>query len=305
MRIRNIKPEFWNSEDIAELTWPTRLIFVGLWSYVDDNGVGRDIEKIITSSLFPLEDDVHATRMQIATSLRELHTAGLIHRYRVGSRSFVEIAGWSKHQYVPRPNKSRYPHVTCADAVILTPDLQPVADDMQFAADSLRVSEGQGVRGTEENPSSDADASDQESTDPEVFSDDVEKLCEYLAEKIRANGNKVPTIGTRWKQAADRLMRIDGYTPNQIRQVIDWSQRDEFWQGNILSMNKLREKFDTLKTRMLNERGKQTLSAVAGRSTGEQRIAELQALKGQLPENVRQLRPESPAISLPELELPR
>ncbi|MHA7210812.1 hypothetical protein [Arthrobacter sp. MDT1-65] len=99
--------------------------------------------------------------------------------------------------------------------------------------------------------SSDADASDQEAPG---FSPEVESLCQHLAAHITRNGNKPGTIGTRWKQAADRLIRIDGYTPDQIRQVIDWSQADEFWQGNILSMSKLREKFDTLKTRMINER---------------------------------------------------
>ena len=40
MRIRTIKPEFWRSDDITALGWATRLLFIGLWSYVDDNGVG-------------------------------------------------------------------------------------------------------------------------------------------------------------------------------------------------------------------------------------------------------------------------
>ncbi|WP_146070939.1 hypothetical protein [Arthrobacter sp. B1805] len=124
------------------------------------------------------------------------------------------------------------------------------------------------------------DAQEDSSADAPAFSADVEELCNHLARHIKTNGNRVPTVGIRWKQAADRLIRIDGYTPDQIRQVIDWSQHDEFWQGNILSMSKLREKFDTLKTRMFNERNRQVAATVAGRSTSEQRIAELQALKG-------------------------
>lgn len=98
-------------------------------------------------------------------------------------------------------------------------------------------------------PSSDADASTRE------FSDDVIALCDLLAQRISENGNRAPkTVGARWHQAADRLMRVDGYTFEQCRQVLEWSQRDEFWQGNILSMPKFREKFDALKTRMLSER---------------------------------------------------
>ena len=30
--------------DIANLNWDARLVFIGLWSYVDDNGVGKDID---------------------------------------------------------------------------------------------------------------------------------------------------------------------------------------------------------------------------------------------------------------------
>ena len=106
--------------------------------------------------------------------------------------------------------------------------------------------------------SSDADASDPDEDDGaganEEFPEHVYALCDYLAEQIKRNGNKVGKIGTRWHQAMDRLVRIDGYTPDQVRQVIDWSQQNEFWQGNILSASKLREKFDQLKHRMFTER---------------------------------------------------
>lgn len=98
--------------------------------------------------------------------------------------------------------------------------------------------------------SSDADASD-----PEEFSDDVHEVCKHLADLIILNGNKAK-IGKGWLTAADRLMRIDKYSKAQIIWVIDWSQRNEFWQGNILSMPKLREKFDQLKTRALAENAK-------------------------------------------------
>jgi hypothetical protein len=44
-----------------------------------------------------------------------------------------------------------------------------------------------------------------------------------------------------------RLMRErGGRTPEDIRLMIDFSQTDEFWKSNILSMPKLREKFDQL-----------------------------------------------------------
>ena len=52
MRIRSIKPEFWQSEDISALSIEDRLLFIGLWSYVDDNGVGRGDMADVIADLF-------------------------------------------------------------------------------------------------------------------------------------------------------------------------------------------------------------------------------------------------------------
>jgi len=44
-----------------------------------------------------------------------------------------------------------------------------------------------------------------------------------------------------------RLMRErDGHTPEQIRWLMDWSAADSFWQRNVLSPAKLREKWQQL-----------------------------------------------------------
>lgn len=81
---------------------------------------------------------------------------------------------------------------------------------------------------------------------PSRYSADVVRLCDLLAEKVRANGHKVGTVGEKWWSACDRLMRLDGYTPEQIEWMIHWSTSNEFWAANIRSMPTLREKFSTL-----------------------------------------------------------
>jgi hypothetical protein len=118
MRIRSIKPEFWRSEDIAALAWPTRLLFVGLWSYVDDNGVGRDHAKLIKADLFALEEDPRETLATVSRGLQELSEGGQIARYDVGGKPFLYINAWEDHQRIDKPNKARYPLPTCEDAVI-------------------------------------------------------------------------------------------------------------------------------------------------------------------------------------------
>lgn len=118
MRIRSIKPEFWSSEDIAALPWDDRLIFIGLWSYVDDNAVGRDNEKLIVADLFPLEDDPRETLARVSRGLQNLFERGFIVRYTVEDRAYLAIAKFPKHQRIDKPNKARYPAPTSDNAVI-------------------------------------------------------------------------------------------------------------------------------------------------------------------------------------------
>ena len=38
-RIRTIKPEFWEDEDVGRLSPMARLLFIGSWSLADDEGL--------------------------------------------------------------------------------------------------------------------------------------------------------------------------------------------------------------------------------------------------------------------------
>lgn len=77
--------------------------------------------------------------------------------------------------------------------------------------------------------------------------DDVEEVCGHLADWVEKNGSKRPTIGKGWRDAARLMIDRDGLTVDQIRKAIDWSQNDEFWRSNILSMPTLRKQFDRLR----------------------------------------------------------
>jgi len=109
MRIRSIKPEFYRSEDIAALDWETRLLFIGLWSYVDDNGVGRDVEPLISADLFALDRDPLESLARVSRGLASLSDQGLIVRYTVEKKRFLAVTGWERHQRIDKPNAPRYP----------------------------------------------------------------------------------------------------------------------------------------------------------------------------------------------------
>lgn len=111
MRIRNVKPEFYRSDDIDRLTWEQRYFFIALFSYVDDNGVGRDRLSDICADLLAGDFSVEPTETlgRVRQTLDVLEGNGLIVRYAVDGRRFMFITGWDRHQYVKNPNKERYP----------------------------------------------------------------------------------------------------------------------------------------------------------------------------------------------------
>src|SRR5882724_7008653 len=76
--------------------------------------------------------------------------------------------------------------------------------------------------------------------------EDAERLCQHLADRIEANGSKRPNIGKRWRDSARLLIDNDGRTEENIHRAIDWSQQDDFWHRNILSMPALRKHYDRL-----------------------------------------------------------
>lgn len=81
----------------------------------------------------------------------------------------------------------------------------------------------------------------------EIHRDDVERVCAHLADRIEANGSKRPKVTARWRDSARLLLDADARTEQQIHNAIDWSQGDEFWRANVLSMPTLREKYDQLR----------------------------------------------------------
>lgn len=118
MRIRSIKPEFWRSDDIDALSIPDRLLFIGLWSYVDDSGVGIDKEAAVAADLFAgdLAREPQETSVRVHGGLKRLAERGLITRYAVNGRRYLHITKWSDHQRINRPSEARFPGPTSKNA---------------------------------------------------------------------------------------------------------------------------------------------------------------------------------------------
>jgi len=153
MRIRSIKPEFWRSDDIASLPITARLLFIGLWSYVDDNGVGSDKVSSIAADLFAadVEVDPAETFRRVSADATCLEGRGLIVRYRAAGKPLLYVTNWERHQVVKNPSKGHLyplPPAELMEPFALLPSVYA------GPTESLGTGAGeQGNRGTEEQRS--------------------------------------------------------------------------------------------------------------------------------------------------------
>ncbi len=105
-RIRTIKPEFWTSAPILNLNPLTRLFFVGMWNFCDDEGRHLLDPKLLKARIFPSDDiDYHT----ITGMVSELYRNALIVPYRVGNVWYFYITGWEDNQRIQKRAKSNLP----------------------------------------------------------------------------------------------------------------------------------------------------------------------------------------------------
>ena len=153
MRIRSIKPEFWTSEDVTDLTYFERLLFIGLWSYADDHGRGQDRESLIVAALFPedLSRDPRDTVANVSRGLSKLSERGLIVRYsdRDGRR-YLAVTNWTKHQRVDKAKASKYPAPTSEDVTIQEASRE-CRDNLANVRDNLAPGTGSREQGAGSN----------------------------------------------------------------------------------------------------------------------------------------------------------
>jgi hypothetical protein len=77
------------------------------------------------------------------------------------------------------------------------------------------------------------------------------RLSQFLFSRMLLNNPKAkkPNFES-WAKHVGLMLRVEKRTTQEIEDVIEFSQGDDFWKVNILSTSKLREKFDQLYLKM-------------------------------------------------------
>lgn len=197
---------------------------------------------IFLSESIPYSDDMLSTvfRMDVNIVRMGLQTFERFNMIELSDNNVIKILNWDKHQNIEGLDKIRQ---------------QTRNRVSNYRKNQKLLSEGNvtcNVTVTECNAIDIEEDIDKEK-DIETFkkysSESVpfilaQKLKEYI---LSNNPNaKVPEDLQKWSKDIDLMIKRDKRTPNQIEQVIEFSQKDSFWKANILSAGKLRDKFDTL-----------------------------------------------------------
>lgn len=106
MRIRTIKPEFWQNEKLSSLPAETHMLAAALLNYADDEGYFNANPKLIQGQLFPVRE----LSGSIPVMLQQLSTEGGISYLEVRISSDGRAYGWvinfDLHQVVNKPRES-------------------------------------------------------------------------------------------------------------------------------------------------------------------------------------------------------
>lgn len=271
MRIRGTKPEFWRSKRIASVPLEARLVLKALESYVDDNGVGEDDVHVFVGDCF-LHDLIREPSRILATvseAISRLSEAGLVWRYEAEGRPLLYIAFWESVQRIDKPQAGRNPRPDGTFNYRDSEIRESVATPRESSRALAPVTGEQGNRGTEEQGNSSSSSEVAIAT----ARPDVIHLLDLLDSEIIANGGKPPTRSKKNIDAARLLLDRDGLSVAQVEAAIRWCQADEFWRSNILSMSKLRDKYEQLRLAAQRQRP-------SGRQSTPDFLSRLEAISG-------------------------
>jgi hypothetical protein len=91
-RSRNIKPGFFQNDQLAECDPLARILFAGLWCEADREGRLEDRPKKIKAACLPYDS------CDCDSLLNQLAAGGFIVRYVVDGKGIIQVAEFAKHQ---------------------------------------------------------------------------------------------------------------------------------------------------------------------------------------------------------------
>lgn len=169
-RIRTIKPDFWTDEKVVELSPFARLVFIGLWNFVDDHGRIPCSPVKLKMLILP------ADSADFPQLLAEISGAGLITIYAVDDKQFLQVNGFDKHQKIDKRAASKHP----------APPISPTSPQ-------ILPLEGKGMEGKGNGNAAPSGAQIIPTNPEKTFFDQAHEICgrSLAAKLLKAKDNNV------------------------------------------------------------------------------------------------------------------
>lgn len=243
-RIRSLKPEFFTSEQIVSVSIPARYLFQGMWVFGDDDGYISASPLQLKMRIFPGDD------VDVKPLLGELVDNGLVVFVEADQGGVYWTPSFRNHQKpkYPTPTKFTVDGVSLVEHSPSIPPILPQGFGSTSLREERRVEESRGGEGRVEEKSSSSEVA------VAPVRPEIDYLLDLLDSEIAKNGSRIPTRNKANVDAARLLVDRDGRSVQQVEAAIRWCQANSFWKGNILSMAKLREKYDQLRLAAEHER---------------------------------------------------
>lgn len=219
-RARNIKPGFFTNEELVELPFETRLLFIGLWTIADRAGRLEDRPKKIRMTLFP------ADNVDVEEMLSGLESSGFIVRYEIEYNKYIQILNFEKHQN-PHKNEAEssipapYKYSTSTAQV---PDKHDAthADSHDSLIPSNTTTDVVVVRNDESVP----DCPHQEIINL------YKKNCPEAIHPRTWDGSRAVNLKSRWRECKDR-QSLDWWD-----KFFEYISESDFLMGRVQALNR-------------------------------------------------------------------
>ncbi|ACO30485.1 phage replisome organizer N-terminal domain-containing protein [Bacillus cereus] len=218
---------------------------------------------IFLSKNIPYSDEMLATLFNrpIATVRLALQTFQQFGMIEITEDQYICISNWEKHQNVDGLEKIR-------EQNRLRKQKQREKLKLEMSRDGHETITRSHATDIEEDKELDIDKEKDKKKKQKPSRHKFETCdtngAKYLFEKIKGNNpkQKEPNFDS-WANDFRLMREKDNRESKEIKDVIDWCQADPFWQGNILSPKKLREKFDQLTIQMNSKKGAKNNDPIA------------------------------------------
>ena len=198
-RSRNIKPGFFANEELVELPFSTRLLFIGLWTIADREGRLEDKPKRIKMVLFP------ADNLDVEEALTTLADKKFLQRYEVEGIQYIQILAFKKHQ---NPHKDEKASTIPAPCLHHADTMQASNEHSPNPADSF-------------NPITDSFNPIKPLREKSAFDDGFEEFWNIYPKKV-GKDKALPA----WKKKKPPI--------NDVLKALSWQRVSEQWIKNFI-----------------------------------------------------------------------